>query len=67
MDKSLHFQETQFGFEWGPVKIERRVSDKGMVVLGIKTDKVDMDLYVTKSGKVSICIPAHQSVIVVSK
>jgi hypothetical protein len=65
-DTPLHFQETQFGFEWGPVKIERHISHKGMVVLGIKTDKVDMDFYVTKSGQVRICIPAGQSVTVVA-
>ena len=67
MDTPLRFQETQFGFEWGPVKIDRQVSYKGMVVLGIKTDKVNLDLYVSKSGKVSICVPTGQSVTVVSK
>jgi hypothetical protein len=66
-DIPLHFQETQFGFEWGPVKIERHVSHKGMVILGIKTEKVDMDFYVTKSGQVKICIRSDQSVTVVSK
>lgn len=67
MDTALKFQETQFGFEWGPVKIERHISHNGMVVLGVKTNKVDMDLYVTKAGKVSICIPTHQSVTVATK
>lgn len=66
-DTPLHFQETQFGFEWGPVKIERHISHKGMIVLGIKTNKVDMDLYVTKSGKVNILIPPGQSVTVAAK
>ena len=67
MDDILHFQETQFGFEWGPVKIERHISHKGMIVLGIKTDKVNMDLYVSKTGKVNICVPTGQSVTVVAK
>jgi hypothetical protein len=51
----------------GPVKIERHISHKGMIVLGLKTDKVDMDFYVMKSGQVKICIPAGQSVTMVSK
>jgi len=66
MDNILHFKETQFGFEWGPVKIERHISHNGMVVLGIKTDKVDMNFHVTKTGKVNICIPSGQSVTVVA-
>lgn len=61
---------TQYGFEWGPVTVERACSDnkKGWVLLLIKTAKHPdgMQIYVTKSGKVRVSSAtsewtAHQS------
>lgn len=45
---------TQYGFEWGPVAVIRHCSDakKGWVAFGIKTNKVELQIYVTKTGKV---------------
>ena len=47
---------TEFGFEFGPVGVERLFADdkKGWVVLGIKTAKADLQVYVTKTGKVRV-------------
>ena len=52
----VHFANTQYGFEWGDAKIERHISDKkkGWIVLGIKTRKKDLQIYVTKTGKIRV-------------
>jgi hypothetical protein len=51
-----HHAETKYGFEFGNAKIERLCSDekKGWVVLGLRTGKEILDIYVTKTGKVRI-------------
>ncbi len=48
--------ETTYGFIYGSANVERRMSDekKGWVVIGIKTPKADIQVYVTKTGKVRI-------------
>jgi len=55
----IHFVETQYGFEWGGVEVARLTSNKktGWVALEIKTDKIYLQIYVTKTGKVSITNP----------
>lgn len=54
----MEMQNTQFGFEWGPVKIERGFSDeiKEWVVLIVTTKKHPrgIQVYVTKTGKVRV-------------
>jgi len=52
----MHYKETHYGFEWGNAKVTRICSDerKGCVTIGIKTDKHDIEVYVTKTGKVRI-------------
>ena len=51
-------RDIEYGFEWGPVKIERCFSDekKGWVVLLLKTKKYPngMQIYVTNTGKVRV-------------
>ncbi len=59
---TVHFKETQYGFEYGDVEITRVCSDgeKGWVLLGLKTSKYKHDgtkkseiqIYITKTGKV---------------
>lgn len=59
-----NLENTQFGFTWGPVQVERLHSDlkKGFVYLGIQTPKYlrsqgkEIGIYVTKTGKVRIYI-----------
>ena len=52
----MHYEETTYGFEYGAAKIERIASDekKGWVVVGLKTPKAKLDIYVTKTGKVRV-------------
>ncbi len=52
----VHFKETDYGFDWGSVKVTRACSDekKGWVVLLVKTPKEEIQVYVTKTGKVRI-------------
>jgi hypothetical protein len=48
--------ELPVGFEWGAAKIERLFSDKkeGWVTIGLSTPKAELQIYVTKTGKVRI-------------
>lgn len=54
----MNGKTTQYGFTWGPVKVERACSDekKGWVALLVKTKKHPhgIQVYVTKSGKVRV-------------
>ena len=60
MSSSIHYAETQYGFDWGSAKISRCMSSqkKGWVVLFLETPKHKqcnaLQIYVTKSGKVRI-------------
>lgn len=50
------FQETKYGFHYGAALVERVCSDdkRGWVCLGVYTPKVNLSVYVTKTGKVRI-------------
>jgi hypothetical protein len=52
----IHYKETAFGFEFGAASVCRCCSDdkKGWVVIEVKTPRGAVDIYVTKTGKVSI-------------
>lgn len=52
----IHCFGTDYGFEYGCVEVTRMMSDdkKGWVVIGLKTPKEDIQIYVTKTGKVRI-------------
>ena len=52
----MRYQETKYGFSWGAAEIERWFSDnkKGWVTLGIKTPKQELQIYITKTGKIRI-------------
>lgn len=60
----MDVKNTQYGFEWGPVEIERACSDsrRGWAVLLIKTKKHPngIQVYVTKSGKVRVHSDARE-------
>jgi hypothetical protein len=53
---TIHYAETQFGFECGAAKVERCFYDdkKGWVTLLVKTPKTELQIYVTKTGKVRV-------------
>ena len=56
----MHFQNTQYGFDWGAAKLTRGFSDekRGWVTLLLETPKhkgnASLQIYVTKTGKVRI-------------
>ena len=56
----MNYSETRYGFTYGPVTIERCISDekKGCVVLRLQTDKHrygnDIQIYATRTGKVRV-------------
>ena len=52
----MHYREIKYGFEWGSAKITRVFSDEkaGWVTLRIQTPKEDIQIYVTKTGKVKM-------------
>lgn len=52
----IHAAEIPYGFEYGSAKVERFHSDskKGWVIIGIKTPKTELQVYVTKTGKVRV-------------
>ena len=52
----MHYAVTTYGFEFGNAEVERHCSDekKGWVLIGLKTGKETLQIYVTKTGKVRI-------------
>ena len=52
----MHYLETKYGFEYGAAIVERTASDehKGWVLLTVKTPKTELQVYVTKTGKVRV-------------
>ena len=52
----MHFQETDYGFEYGSAKVNRIHSDdkKGYVILGVSSPKGSIQIYVTKTGKIRV-------------
>ena len=51
-----HYRETRYGFEYGSAKITRLFSDdkKGWVTLEVKTPKQEIQIYVTRTGKIRV-------------
>jgi hypothetical protein len=54
----MHFKNTDYGFEWGSLRVQREASDdlNGWVSLGVKTPKSEVQIYSTKTGKVRVYI-----------
>lgn len=54
--KSLHYKETQYGFEYGAATVNRVCSDdkKGWVVIEVASKKQHVQVYVTKTGKIRV-------------
>lgn len=51
-----HYAETDYGFEYGAAEIIRVCSDdkNGWIVLQVKTPKARLQVYVTKTGKMTL-------------
>jgi hypothetical protein len=52
----MKYKELKYGFKYGDATILRHISDEkgGYVVLGLETSKRNLQIYVTKTGKVRI-------------
>lgn len=52
----INYKELQYGFEYGSAQVTRLFSDdkKGTVTLEVKTPKQQIQIYVTKTGKIRI-------------
>jgi hypothetical protein len=52
----IRCQETTYGFNYGAAEITRLFSDKktGSITLALKTPKGELQIYVTRTGKVRI-------------
>ena len=59
-------QNTEKGFKWGPVKIERLQTEdeSGSVLLRLKTEDVDLEIAVSRVGMVRIYVPSGEMVMV---
>ena len=55
---TIHYKETEYGFEYGDAKVTRMFSDerKGWVTLGVASTKYPrgIQIYVTKTGKIRV-------------
>ena len=53
---SIFFEHTSYGFKYGALEVSRECSDdkKGWVAIRLSTDKIDLDVYVTKNGSIRI-------------
>lgn len=56
MTNKIHYAETQYGFDYGAAKVTRCASDDkiGWVLLRVTTPKEDLQIYVTRTGKVRV-------------
>ena len=56
MKQEIKSEVTEFGFNWGTAEVTRLFSDeaKGWVTIGIKTPKGEIQVYVTKTGKIRV-------------
>ena len=53
---TIHYKDTQYGFEYGAAKVVRvgSVEKEGWVWIGMKTPKGEINIYVTKTGKIRV-------------
>ena len=47
----MHYKVTEYGFEWGALRVQRRASDRGYVVLGLDAGKHRIDVLVSPTGR----------------
>jgi len=56
MKQGIKGKATEFGFDWGAAEVARLFSDdrKGWVTIGVKTPKGEIQVYVSKTGKIRV-------------
>ena len=52
----IHYEETQYGFKYGSADVTRVCSGdkKGWVIIEVRSPKTDVQVYVTKTGKIRV-------------
>lgn len=52
----INYKEIPYGFEFGAAIVTRLFSDekKGWVTIEVKTKKTDLQIYITKTGKIRV-------------
>jgi hypothetical protein len=58
----MRSERTEYGFTYGAAEVRRVTSDdkKGWVVIDVETSKVTLQLYVTKTGKMRVCMHGEE-------
>ena len=53
---TVHYEETKYGFQYGAARIERLWSceKRKWIMLGVETEKMAVDIHVTKTGKIRV-------------
>lgn len=56
MNAEIKGESTEYGFTWGAAEVSRLFSDdrKGSVTIGVKTAKDEVQIYVSKTGKIRV-------------
>lgn len=59
----MHYEQNQFGFEWGAARVTRLFHDdaKGWVTMEVATDKANVQVYVSCTGKVTVYLRGQSS------
>jgi hypothetical protein len=61
-DRYCNLEDTDYGFVWGPVAVERWASDEeGSVILGLTTKKETLEIRVTPTGLIRVGTPVKTS------
>jgi len=56
LGNKIELETIDYGFRWGPLSVTRLLSDpiKGYVVIGAQSKKQDVQIYCTKTGKITV-------------
>jgi len=62
MNENFELIETSFGFDWGPMSVERSAShEKWGVMLTLRSNRETVDIRVTPTGLIRISGPVKRS------
>ena len=58
----MRYRETDYGFEYGSAWVERIASEekRGWVVIQITSQKANLQVYVTKTGKMRLTLDGKE-------
>ena len=53
-EKQIEMHDTQYGFRYGSALVERCASQKGYVIVGVKTKRQRLEMTITPSGLIRV-------------